>query len=49
MAGWNHQCNRQELGQTLGDGEGEGGLACFSTWGRKESGTTGHLNNSNEF
>ena len=22
MAGWHHQCNRHELGQTLGDGEG---------------------------
>ena len=22
MAGWHHQCNEHELGQTLGDGEG---------------------------
>ena len=22
MAGWHHWCNRQELGQTWGDGEG---------------------------
>ena len=22
MAGWHHRCNRQELGQTWGDGEG---------------------------
>ena len=30
MAGWHHQCNEHELGQTLGDGEGKGGLACYS-------------------
>ena len=35
------------LGQTLGDGEGQGGLACCSPLGRKESDTTGRLNNSN--
>ena len=23
MAGWNHQCSGHELGQTLGDGEGQ--------------------------
>ena len=33
MAGWHHQCNRHELGQTLGNGEGQGGLACCSPWG----------------
>ena len=36
MAGWYHQFNEHELGQTLGDGEGQGGLACHSTWGHKE-------------
>ena len=25
-----HQCNEHELGQTLGDGEGQGGLVCCS-------------------
>ena len=29
------------------DGEGQGGLACNSPWGRKESDTTGQLNNNN--
>ena len=24
MAGWCHQCNEHELGQTPGDGEGQG-------------------------
>ena len=28
------------LGQTLGDGEGQGGLACYGPWGHKESDTT---------
>ena len=47
MTGWHHQCNGHELGQTLGDGEGQGGLACCSLWGHKESDTTGPLNNNN--
>ena len=34
IAGWHHQCNGHELGQTSGDGEGQGGLACCSPWGR---------------
>ena len=33
MAGWHHQCNEHELGQTLVDGEGQGGLACCCPWG----------------
>ena len=35
-----------EFEQTLGDGEGQGSLACCSSWGRKESDTTEqqHLN-----
>ena len=32
--------NGHELGQTLGDGEGQGGLACCSPWHRKESDMT---------
>ena len=35
MAGRHHQCNGHELGQTLGDGEGQGGLACCRPWGHK--------------
>jgi len=27
--------------QTLGDGDGQGGLACCSPWGRKELDVTG--------
>ena len=41
MIGWHHRCNEHELGQTLGDGEGQGGLVCCSPWGRKESHPTG--------
>ena len=30
MAGWHHWYNGHELGQTPGDGEGQGGLVCCS-------------------
>ena len=29
---------------TLGDGDGQGGLACCDSWGHKESDTTEQLN-----
>ena len=45
-AGWHHRCNGHELGQTLGDGEGQGGLTCCSPRGHKELDTTGRLNNN---
>ena len=32
MAGCYHRCNGYELGQTSGDGEGQGGLAGYSPW-----------------
>ena len=48
MAGWHHRCRERELGQTLGDGEGQGGLACCSPWGRKESEATGQLNSKSQ-
>ena len=35
--GWPHQFNRHELGQSLGDDEGQGSLACSSPWGCEES------------
>ena len=44
--GWYHRFNAHELGQTLGDGEGLGSLACCSPWGREESDTTWQLNNN---
>ena len=30
MVGWNHRLNGQESEQALGDGEGQGSLACCS-------------------
>ena len=36
MVGWHHQLNGHELGQTLGDGEGQESLVCCSPWGLKE-------------
>ena len=45
-AGWHHWCNGHDLGQTSGEGEGQGGQACCSLWGRKESDMTGWLNNN---
>ena len=35
MVGQHHRCNRRELGQTTGDGEGQGGLACCSPLGHR--------------
>ena len=46
MVGWHHRLNRHEFEQALGDGDGQGGLACCSPWGHKESDTTEQLNNS---
>ena len=38
--------NGHELGQTLGDGEGQGGLACYRPWGGKELDMAWRLNNN---
>ena len=37
MAGWHHRLHGHGFGWTLGVGDGQGGLACCSPWGRKES------------
>ena len=47
VVGWHHWCNGHELGQTSGDGEGQGSLVCCSAWGCKESDMTERLNNHN--
>ena len=47
MVGWHHQLSGQEFEQTLGDGKGQGSLACSSPWGHKELNTTERLNNKN--
>ena len=40
MVGQHHGLNGHEFQQTLGDGEGQGSLACCGSWGLKESDTT---------
>ena len=45
MGGWHHQLNGYEFEQTLGDGEGQGGLEGCSPWGHKESDMTEEMNN----
>ena len=44
MVGWHHRLNRHEFEQALGVGDGQGGLAGCSPWGRKESDMTNQLN-----
>ena len=36
MVGWHHRLNEHEFEQALGDGKGQGSLACCSPWGHKE-------------
>ena len=40
MVEWHHQLSGHEFEQALGDGDGQGSLACLSPWGRKESDMT---------
>ena len=44
MAGWHHWFDGHESEWTPGVGDGQGGLACFDSWGCKESDTTEPLN-----
>ena len=44
MAGWHPQLDERESEWTPGIGDGQGGLACCSSWGLKESDTTEWLN-----
>ena len=44
MVGWHHQLNGHEFEQALGVGDGQGGLACCDSWGRRESDTTEQVN-----
>ena len=43
-AGWHHRLNGHEFESTLGVGDGQGGLECCDSWGRKESDMTEQLN-----
>ena len=44
MAGWHHRLDGRESEWTPGVGDGQGGLVCCNSWGRKESDTTEQLN-----
>ena len=44
ITGWHHQLDGHEFEQTLGGGNGQGGLACCDSWGHKESDMTEWLN-----
>ena len=44
MVGWYHWLNGHEFGWTLRVSDGQGGLACCNSWGRKELDTTEWLN-----
>ena len=44
MAGWHHWLDGCESEWTPGVGDGQGGLACYESWGHKESDMTEQLN-----
>ena len=44
MVGWHHRLNGHEFEWTLGVGDGQGSLACCSSWGHKELDMTEQLN-----
>ena len=44
IAGWHHWLNGHESEWTPWVGDGQGGLACCDSWGRKESDTIERLN-----
>ena len=43
MVGCYHGFNEHEFELTPGGGDGQGGLACCDSWGRKKSDTTERL------
>ena len=40
IVGWHHRLNGHKFEQALGDGEGQGSLACCSPWTCKKLDTT---------
>ena len=44
MVALHHRLKGHEFEQALGAGDGQGGLACCSPWGRRESDMTEQLN-----
>ena len=49
MVGWHHELKGYDFEQALGNGEGQGSLACYSPWGHKESDMTERLCNNSSF
>ena len=49
MVGRHHQLNAHEFEQIQGDSEGQGSLACYSSWRRKESDMSQQMNNCEVF
>ena len=47
LVGWPHQLEGHEFEQALGDGEGQGSVACCSPWSHKESDMIEQLNSNN--
>ena len=48
MAGWHHRLDAHVCGWTPGVGDGQGGLACWDSWGRKELDRTERLSDRTE-
>ena len=44
MVGWHHRLIGDEFDSTQGVGDEQGGLACYSLWGHRESDMTERLN-----
>ena len=44
MIGWYLRLDGREFEQALGVGDGQGSLACYSSWGRKELDMAERLN-----
>ena len=44
MVEWHHQLSEHMFEEALGVGDGQGGLACYDSWGRKELDMTERLN-----
>ena len=44
IVGWHHRLDGHEFEQSLGVGDGQGGLACCSPWDCKELDTIERLN-----
>jgi len=49
MFGWHPRLNGHEFEKALGDGEGQGSLACCSSWVCKVSDKTEQLSNNSNY